>query len=73
MIYISDRLEYKLRKDLEIYEKKKVESTFVEIINSKGKNVIIGCIYKHHNISDKEFNMLLEAKLAKVSQEKKPC
>ena len=53
LIYISDKLNYKPRKDLEIYESKNLESTFVEMINAKGKNTIIGCIYKHHTISQK--------------------
>ena len=38
------RLNYKPRKDLEIYNKKKIESTFVEILNEKGKSIIVGCI-----------------------------
>ena len=34
-------------KDLNIFEKKMIESTFTEILNKKQKNVIIGCVYKH--------------------------
>ena len=29
----------------------KIESTFIEIITEKGKNAIIGCIYKHRTMS----------------------
>ena len=55
LLYKADKLNYKPRKDLEIYRPKRIESTFIEIINSKGKNMIIGCIYKHHTISANEF------------------
>ena len=37
LLYISNKLNYKIRKDLEIYESKKIESTFIEIINTTGK------------------------------------
>ena len=73
LLYISDTLNYKPRKDLELYEAKKLESTFVEIINETGKNCIVGCIYKHHNISPREFNETLENLLSKLAKEKKPC
>ena len=32
LLYISNKFDYKPRKDLQIYESKNVESTFVEII-----------------------------------------
>ena len=73
MIYISKKLNHKPRKDLEIYIKKQIESTFIEIINSKGKNTIVGCIYKHHTISQKEFTQQLKPLLLKISKEKKEC
>ena len=34
-------IKYKLRNDLKIYEKKMVESTFIDILNKKQKNLII--------------------------------
>jgi endonuclease/exonuclease/phosphatase family metal-dependent hydrolase len=58
---------------LEIYRAKKIESTFIEIINSKGKNIIIGCIYKHHTIIPKEFTQEMSMLLTKLSKENKPC
>ncbi len=53
LIYISNKLISKPRKDLEIYEPMKVESTFSEIIIPNGKNIIVGCVYKHHTIDPK--------------------
>ena len=47
MIYVAMELNYKHREDLEIYEGKKLESTFIEIINNKGSNDIVGVIYRH--------------------------
>ena len=45
--YIDQNLEYKIRYDLSMYSTSLIESTFTEIMNSKGKNTIKGCIYKH--------------------------
>ena len=47
LLYISKRLSYQLRNDLKLYHPGKIESTFIEIINSKSTNVIVGCICKH--------------------------
>ena len=73
LLYIADKLNYKPRKDLEIYEPKKIESTFIEIINSKGKNTLVGCIYKHHNISEIEYNEIINPLIYKLNTENKPC
>ena len=50
--YLDKNLKYKLRKDLNIYHKEMIESTFVEIINKNEKNVVAGCIYKHPDFLD---------------------
>ena len=73
LLYISKKYESKPRKDLEIYESKKIESTFTEIIRPKSKNIIVGCIYRHHTISDKDFNEVMAKLLFKISNEKKIC
>ena len=54
LLYIDKNIKYKLCNDLKIYEKKMVESTFIEILNKKQENMIIGCVYKHlkHEVSD---------------------
>ena len=72
LIYISNKLISKPRKDLEIYEPMKVESTFSEIIIPNGKNIIVGCVYKHHTIDPKEFENLFLPTLQKANKEKKP-
>ena len=54
-ICIKKGLNYKLRKDLEIYKSKQLESAFTEINlkNEKGK---IGCIHTHPSMKLSEFN-----------------
>ena len=54
LLYIDKNIKYKLCIDLNIYERKMVESTFIEILNKKQKNMIIGCVYNHpkHRVSD---------------------
>ena len=44
MLYIKEGINYKPRKDLEIYEGKVLESTFIEIINAGDRNNLIGDI-----------------------------
>ena len=73
LLYISDKYEYKLRKDLEIYISKEIESTFIEILKPKSQNIIVGCIYRHHTISQKDFNDIMESLLTKISKENKIC
>ena len=50
ILYISDKLNFKPRKDLEIYVPKELEASFVEIINKKASNDVIGVIYRHPNL-----------------------
>ena len=55
ILYVSNKLNFKPRKDLEIYEKKELESCFVEIINKKSSNDIVGVIYRHPNLDPSIF------------------
>ena len=63
ILYISDKLNFKPRKDLEIYAKKDLESCFVEIINKKTSNEIVGVIYRHPNM---DTNTFTDEKLTEV-------
>ena len=45
LLYINQNLLFKPR---HIYADKAIESHFVEIINPKGKNSVIGVIYRHY-------------------------
>ena len=46
-VYVKDGIDYKPREDLNMHKPKELESYFIEQINQKGKNSIIGIIYRH--------------------------
>ena len=71
LLYISNRLSYKPRFDLNTLKNNQVESTFIEIINTKKANIGVRCIYKHLNMDAIEFNNHLNQMLEKVSKEQK--
>ena len=45
--FISDSLAFKKRDDLKFNSPGNYESTFIEVILPKRKNMILGCIYRH--------------------------
>ena len=55
LLYISEELNYQTRKDLQMYKIKELKSIFIEIINKKRKNLIVGCIYKHPTLNNQDF------------------
>ena len=72
LIYIDNNIKYKVRNDLKIYKSKGIESTFIEIIEAKSKNKIIGCIYKHPKVCVREFTSnFMNPLLEKLATEKK--
>ena len=61
-----------VRNDLKIYKYKELEFVFIEIINRKGKNTIVGCIYRHPCMEVTEFNdVFLQNIPEKLSYENK--
>ena len=73
LLYLDKNVKYKLRKDLNIYHKGMIESTFVEIINKNEKNMVAGSIYKHPkqiipDFLDKHLLPRLENYLMKTSK-----
>ena len=56
LLYIRKAMNYKLRPNLMIYKKRKLESVFIEIIQKDSKNKAGGCIYRHRYIQHSEFN-----------------
>ena len=72
LLYINNTFNYAVRNDLRIYQKKEIESIFIEIINPKGKNVIVGCIYRHPSLNPTEFvDIHIQELLQKMSKEDK--
>ena len=47
LLYIANHLLNKCCNDLNIYKKNELESTFIEIVNPKKSNIIVGVIYRH--------------------------
>ena len=66
LLYIANHLSHKTCSDLNIYKKIELESTFVEIINPKKSNVIVGIIYRHPKMDVTEFNNILNNLLIKI-------
>ena len=72
LLYINNTFNYTVRNDLRNYQKKEIESIFTEIINPKGKNVIVGCIYRHPSLNPTEFvDIHNQELLQKMSKEDK--
>ena len=55
LLYVKKGINYKLRKDLQIYKPKQLESTFIEVVQNK-ERIIIGCLYRHPSMELSEFN-----------------
>ena len=72
LLYTDNSLRYRSRSDLTLYKFKEIESSFIEIIEPKKKNTIVGCTYKHLNVSvGDSTNDFLEPLLEKLSLVKK--
>ena len=57
-----------------MYESGQLESVFIEILNDKKKNEIVGCIYRHPTMEIKPFNEnYFEDFITKITNEKKIC
>ena len=72
LLYIANHLSYKPRTDLNLNIPNQLESTFIEIINSRKSNIIVGCLYKHPSMDVSDFNKnYLNTLLDKLSIENK--
>ena len=72
LLYIANLLSFKSRNDLNLYKTNQLESTFIEILNSKKSNIFVGCLYKHPVMDNTDFNKnYLNPILDKISKENK--
>ena len=72
LLYIANHLSYKCRNDLNIYKKIELESTFIEIVNPRKSNIIVGVIYRHPSMDLNDFNCNYLSKLLEnISKEQK--
>ena len=72
LVYIANHLSCKPRTDLSLNKANQLESTFIEILNSRKSNIIVGCLYKHPNMDVFDFNKNdLTTLLDRLSKENK--
>ena len=72
LLYIANHLSYKYRNDLNIYKKNELESNFIEIVNPRKSNIIVGVIYRHLSMDLTDFNCnYLNKLLENISKEQK--
>ena len=73
LIYISQSLSYKPRKDLQMYCPKELDSTFIELLIPNRQNHLTGVVYKHPSMKHDKFNNdFMNALLEKLTSENKP-
>ena len=74
LIYAKNGINYIPRNDLNIYSGKELESQFLEVIETHGKNSIIGVIYRHPCMTSSIFNdEYLKHLTVKLSNGNKKC
>ena len=72
LFYIDNHLLYKRWNGLNIYKNNQLGSTFIEIVNPKKSNIIVGVIYRHVCIDLTAFNCnFLNKLLENISKERK--
>ncbi len=72
LIYAKSGLNIKPRNDLKVYKSTELESLFIEIINEKDSNDIVGVIYRHPSMIASEFiDDHLKSITEKISNENK--
>ena len=72
LIYVKSGINFKPRNDLNIYKSKELESLFIEVINKKESNDIIGVIYRHPCMNGTDFiDEYLKGIVDKLSNENK--
>ena len=72
LLYIANHLSYKCRNDLNICKRSELESTFIEIVNPRKSNIIMGVIYRHSSMDLNDFNCnYLNKLLENISKEQK--
>ncbi len=69
-IYVKETYNTVERTDLNV-QKDDYESVWIEIINSKSKNIVCGCIYRHPRANLEEFNEYMNKTLVTLSRENK--
>ena len=72
-IYVSKQLQYNIRKDLKTDIEDIIETIFIEISISTGKNIIVGVIHRPPNNKVEIFQNAVDAIIEKNDKENKVC
>ena len=72
-LYLLENLNYKTRMDLRFDTSDTTDSLFVEVLVPKGKNVIIGVIYRPPNRNLQSFVSNFNEVIDKIGKENKQC
>ena len=72
LLYVNQKLNFRPRPDLNCYEPKLLESAFIEIINPKTNNDIVGVVYRHPSMTDVNYfnDIHLRPLISKLSLQK---
>ena len=72
LLYIANHLSYKCRNDLNTFKKNELESTLIEIVDTRKSNIIVGVIYRHPSMDLTDFNCnYLNKVLENISKKQK--
>ena len=71
-LYLTKQLRFKTRADLNL-NNETAESLFIEIVNPRGKNIIVGVIYRPPNMDVNLFIHNFDELLGKISRENNIC
>ena len=72
LLYIPNHLSYKCRNDRNIDIKNEQKSTFIEFVNPRKSNIIVGVMYRHPSMDLTDFNCnYLKKLLENISKEQK--
>ena len=69
--YIKSTLDYDILNDYCVSLDNVCETIFIEIKNAKQKNIILGCIYRHHTKIDTFYEQFMKKTLRKITKSKK--
>ena len=70
-LFVKNGIDYKIREDLNKSIYNVTESVFIEIKHNSNKNLLVGCIYRHHSSITEFVDSFLSETLAKIGKEKK--
>lgn len=72
-LYFSDHLNFKLRSDLCYDDIECAESLFIEVLKPKGKNIVIGVVYRPPASDLNAFVQNTDTLITKIARENKIC